>query len=304
LPTSALVLNKTVHFRPDAYCCVAENLESASYPGLACVYITHYCRIDILEEGVKHLMNHGLPSGIPFETKEHDKINRWKWSIVEEARRDEVKGFPKITNQSDSADATTAVYEKIVAKSDTLGVSSLSAMLEMGGVNISSWGAFTNASLHSLLHELQSGASHLERDLLSGKVRRVLSSSMVQMVVHERNPQEIDDLEAGTPGLAQDSEIAEEMADEKNICQYRPDLSCFEIVHLDVLSYPGLPCVHQTQRVQFKSHSSNIDSGLSSGQIKSPFTSEANGVPSCEMEGTLPLSTPTLPTLLRDCRST
>eukprot|EP00959_Pyramimonas_sp_CCMP1952_P261225 5461521-Pyramimonas_sp.AAC.1 len=58
----------------ESYCCLAEHLESPSYPGLACVYTTHYCSVQLVDSGLSRLREIGILEE-EFETPEDDKVN-------------------------------------------------------------------------------------------------------------------------------------------------------------------------------------------------------------------------------------
>lgn len=228
-----------VRFMQEAYCCVAENLESSSYPGLPCVYITHYCAVQLLDSGLPSFEEIGMLEP-QFDTKEEDgKINRWRWVDLDEARKTKVKGFPKL-DENQNAD-TIGLWQLIESAPDDIG--DLRVLLEMGGVNVSAWGMYAQDSLKSLLQEIQSGASTLERDDISGKVRRVICSSLVQLKVS--GSKEAEKLNPGGLGF--------DLGDARSMVNYRADRGVWEVLHSDTASYPGLPCCYQTRLVQFES---------------------------------------------------
>ena len=228
-----------VRFMQEAYCCVAENLESSSYPGLPCVYITHYCAVQLLDSALPIFQEIGMLEP-EFDTTEEDgKVNRWRWIDLDEARKNKVKGFPKL-EESQNAD-NVGLWQLI--ESSPADIGDLRVLLEMGGVNVSAWGVYTQESLKSLLQEIQSGASALERDDISGKVRRVICSSLVQLKVD--GPKERELLN-GLPG-------GFDLGDARSMVNYRADRGVWEVLHSDTASYPGLPCCYQTRLVQFES---------------------------------------------------
>lgn len=86
-------------FREDLYKVITEEKDSASYPGLPCVYRTHYVRMDILSSGVAldSFSIAGLPQCTAFETTEISKQGtkrlQWEWVDADIARKRGVKGF-------------------------------------------------------------------------------------------------------------------------------------------------------------------------------------------------------------------
>merc|ERR1719235_624736 len=74
-----------------------ETMDSKSYPGILCVYRTHYIQIEILEAGLHLFEGKGLPGGEDFETSETSKagtkVYKWGWVTVEEALETKVKGL-------------------------------------------------------------------------------------------------------------------------------------------------------------------------------------------------------------------
>jgi len=99
LPEDFRALQEVVGFMAECYNCVAESLESGSYPGLSCVYVTHFCGVQLLESGVPHFEALGLLNP-DFETQEADKTNKWRWTPLSEARKAKVKGFPNMASPS------------------------------------------------------------------------------------------------------------------------------------------------------------------------------------------------------------
>jgi hypothetical protein len=41
-----------------------------------------------------------------LETKEKDKVNRWRWTPIDEARKTKAKGFPTLQDESSDKAAT------------------------------------------------------------------------------------------------------------------------------------------------------------------------------------------------------
>ncbi|CAE8662195.1 unnamed protein product [Polarella glacialis] len=62
-------------FMPEGYCQLIEKVESTSYPGLLCTWLTHFCSIQLLEAGVEFFEGPGMLRD-SFETVEKDKTNR------------------------------------------------------------------------------------------------------------------------------------------------------------------------------------------------------------------------------------
>ncbi|CAK0874341.1 unnamed protein product [Prorocentrum cordatum] len=238
LPDDFPQLDTVCRFMQEAYCCVAENMESASYPGLPCVYVTHYCGVQICETALQLFEEQGCLADT-FTTTEADKTNVWRWMPVDEARGNKVKGFPATKHE----DADTVSYKALDRRPWTEG---LRVLLEMGAVNVSAWGEFTMASLKSLARELKTGNAHLERDGRTGRLRRVMKSSVLHLMVDEPSG-------SLSPGLRPvDCAPAFSLEDAREMVHYRPDLTCFEVVYPDTASYPGLPCCQQTNLVQFE----------------------------------------------------
>eukprot|EP00927_Polykrikos_kofoidii_P020571 TRINITY_DN19793_c0_g2_i5.p1 TRINITY_DN19793_c0_g2~~TRINITY_DN19793_c0_g2_i5.p1 ORF type:complete len:648 (-),score=95.99 TRINITY_DN19793_c0_g2_i5:221-2164(-) len=239
LPTE-FPLESAVRFVPEAYCCVAENLESSSYPGLTCLYVTHYCTAKVSEAGVESFSRGGFLAD-EFETVEDGKLCRWKWTDLNAARRDKVKGLPNLKEQ-EVGNSERAVYEKLLTV--PLDVVGLRVLLEVGGVNVSSWGEHGAVALKSLAKELESGASCLERDQSNGRIRRVVKSSSVRVKV---SPGQSTQSGCGTI-METDADLVEGegtssmcFENAKDLAQLRADSEYVEMLHVDVTSYPGLP---------------------------------------------------------------
>jgi len=241
-----------VRFMNEAYCCLAENLESNSYPGIPCVYITHYCSVQLLDSSVPVFQELGFLE-TEFSTHEEDgKINRWRWVELEEARNSKVKGFPQLEENKDQ-ETDAGVWQQVEVP-DNPG--DLRVLLEFGGVNVSTWGMFTKTSLESLLSELKNGASTLEREEVSGKVRRVICSSLVQLKVDgiQENEQVLNRPD-GSRAVSQQG-FGFGLGDARSMVNFRADRGVWELTHSDSSSYPGLPCCYQTKLVQFEAQQS------------------------------------------------
>jgi len=246
---SSYPLDEVVRFMPEVYCCLAENLESSSYPGLPCVYVTHYCGVQLLDGGLDNFCKLGFLED-EFETKESDdKVNLWQWRDLEDARQNKVKGFPDFKQSEPKDHEQQATYEPILRLPGD--VAGLRVLLEVGGVQVHAWGEFTAASLESLSRELHLGASHLEREVASGKIRRVLKSSLVQMMVQSGVSNSGSEQQLRGDNKSQSTSSRWDMSEAKGLVRYRADLDCFEVMHVDVSSYPGLPVCTQTRLVQF-----------------------------------------------------
>ncbi|CAE7895994.1 HTR3A, partial [Symbiodinium sp. KB8] len=253
VPGCEIDVLRHLRFMQEAYCCVAENLESNSFPGLPCVYITHYCGVQILDNALPLFKDIGFLE-TDFETKESDgKINKWRWVDVSNARQDKVKGFPKL--EEDGKDqAAEGLWQQLDTPQDP---GDLRVLLEMGGVNVTTWGMYTEESLKCLLDELKIGASTLERDDVSGKVRRAICSNLVQLKVDEEMSQQGQGFGLG---------------DARRMVRFRPERGVWEVVQSDTSSYPGLPCCYQTRLVQF-------DAKQKEFPRKMPSDASINGLP-------------------------
>jgi len=218
-------VDKAYHFVKEAYCCCVEKLESSSFPGLPCVYITHYCVLQLLDDGAKLLEALGMLKD-EFDTQEKDKkVNCWIWRNHEEARRSNVKGFPQLGKALDKP-KSHHVYTPIEVPKD---VQALKSVLEAGQVDTSAWGAYMEESLSSLMGELLSGASKLEKEVNTGALRRVVTCSMLQITVNESEEPKTDTL-----------------------VKFRQSVQRWEVWHQDFTSFPGLPSCHQTQVLQLE----------------------------------------------------
>jgi len=74
--------------------------DSASYPGIPAVYLTHYVHLAVKESSMAEsaFKECGLPEGCEFETEELKQAGavkfKWQWVDIQEARISGVKGFP------------------------------------------------------------------------------------------------------------------------------------------------------------------------------------------------------------------
>mmetsp|Transcript_4756 Transcript_4756/g.7816 ORF Transcript_4756/g.7816 Transcript_4756/m.7816 type:complete len:276 (+) Transcript_4756:62-889(+) len=81
-------------YREDLYKVVFEEKDSASYPGLPCIYRTHYVRMDISGGVALDLFSAaGLPGCTAFETTEKTQRHQWEWVDKDVARNRGVKGL-------------------------------------------------------------------------------------------------------------------------------------------------------------------------------------------------------------------
>lgn len=247
---------ESLRFMHEAYCCICEKLESASYPGLPCTYITHYCSVQLLDAGLPHFDKLGMLMD-SFDSEEPDKVNRWRWTAMEQARASKVKGFPEV--KTPEVSNITSWLPLKVPPEDLVG---LRIALEVGGVNVETWGEYTQESLSSLARELSTGLSRLEQDADSGKVRRVIKSRLVQLMVGEgeSNAEKSSADHIHIPGsttgdgslvpISQSGALNMEQA--RSMVHFNSNMGVFELEHVDITSYPGLPCCHQTRQLQFK----------------------------------------------------
>ncbi|CAE7560393.1 CLASP [Symbiodinium natans] len=130
----------------------------------------------------------------------------------------------------------------------------------MGGVNVTTWGMYTEESLRCLHNELKIGASTLERDDISGKVRRAICSNLVQLKVGEAL-----DNQQGSQGSFG-------LGEARSMVQFRPEKGVWEVVQSDTHSYPGLPACYQTRLVQFDAKQPELPR-------KVPSDASMNGLP-------------------------
>lgn len=180
-----------------------------------------------------------------FDTKEADKLNRWRWTPIEEARSSNVKGFPELQPIEDSGIAASWKLLGSLPEDPR----SLRTLLEVGGVSVVTWGDYAEASLAALFKELNLGASRLERDALTGKLRRVIPSKLVQMMVGQgAEPSGMIDRMLHVPDSVSGQMT---MPHARSMVNFNADMGLFELEHSDVTSYPGLPCCHQTKQLQF-----------------------------------------------------
>ncbi|CAK0900103.1 unnamed protein product [Prorocentrum cordatum] len=236
-------------FMHESYCCLAEHLESPSYPGLACVYTTHYCSVQLVGSGLSRLREIGILEE-EFETPEDDKVNVWRWTDIKEARESKAKGFPAFeafsSSDAGSPQSQEASFEPVA--SIPTDPAQMRVFLEIGGVNVSLWGKFVHDSLLSLMDEVEKGVSRLERDVETGKLRRVMTSSHVHF--------NLSSAAAGRPGAPAGPGSHFGRDEAMDLVRYRSDLECFEVEHVNVAAYPGLPCFHQTRQMHFAPRSS------------------------------------------------
>lgn len=74
--------------------------DSASYPGIPAVYLTHYVHLAVKEKSAAEaaFKERGLPDCAEFETEELKQSGTvkftWQWIDIQEARVSGVKGFP------------------------------------------------------------------------------------------------------------------------------------------------------------------------------------------------------------------
>lgn len=82
--------------------------DSASYPGIPAVYLTHYVHLVVKERSSAEaaFKDCGLPGCAAFETQEEKQSGivqlNWEWVNIQEARVSGVKGFPGDRNRRGS----------------------------------------------------------------------------------------------------------------------------------------------------------------------------------------------------------
>eukprot|EP00931_Biecheleriopsis_adriatica_P049570 TRINITY_DN28684_c0_g1_i1.p1 TRINITY_DN28684_c0_g1~~TRINITY_DN28684_c0_g1_i1.p1 ORF type:complete len:2474 (-),score=444.16 TRINITY_DN28684_c0_g1_i1:69-7490(-) len=242
---------EAVRFVEKEYCCVAEHLQSSSYPNLPSVYCTHYCVLQLSEYGIEKLQGLGMLEP-EFQTEESDgKVNCWCWMPLVQARKN-VKGFPRLIKEP----LQRAQWQRLSDVPSDIDL--LKTLLLDGKVDVNSWGAYATASLESLANELKSGATHLERDQLTGTLRRVFESSAVQLKTFSEVSEEGN--KKGRPRKPRRTSIRESPevvacigvdAPERGRAAFNQETGFWEITSLDTGSYPGLLSCHQTQFVHF-----------------------------------------------------
>mmetsp|Transcript_22622 Transcript_22622/g.63053 ORF Transcript_22622/g.63053 Transcript_22622/m.63053 type:complete len:704 (+) Transcript_22622:51-2162(+) len=251
-------------FRDDAYVMMMETLDSASYPGLTCVYHTHYARVDICEGGVPFLQHCGLPGCEDFASEETTKLGTkkmyWTWMDADEARETKVKGIIQ--------DTTNDGHQRVawIPVGDIGSADTLEDILVKGGVVVERWGTARTKKLQALLHELEIALCTLERSGISNHVRRVVTPAFITVKQEQAQQQQQQQGEeqpfekhVGVEGVRR-SIATEERSGAfcKNLALegnggagvvYRSDLNCFEAAIDDTSSFPGLPSVQRTKRV-------------------------------------------------------
>lgn len=269
-------LNKPdrARFLEDTYCMMLETTDSKSYPGIQCVYRTHYVQIELLEGCLPLFQSLGLPTGEEFHTEEQTKKGTkkftWSWTNFQKAYESKVKGI--------LTDATAGVpqpdYKKATAwvSAEPIEIESpeaLSAFLIQGGVDIlSKWSSSLDGKLLALLQELRLELCTLEKNMVNGQVRRVLKPAFISVkqqggilvasdkaVSKAPNPRESHtwnnflEAERGTDYFDKLG-VTLNHDDTDGVC-YRSDLKCFETNSNQDSSFPDLKCIQRTNRVNF-----------------------------------------------------
>lgn len=264
-----------IRFDEERYCVMLETMDSASYPGIPCVYRTHYVKIDLLSGCAKIFEENGL--GIPEmsdftttkKTRTDNCVLHWSWMTSDQAQEAKVKGILR-QNALPANDGIESVSWVMVQDVDS--TKEVEQLLKNGGVAIDQWGPTKSRRIRNLMEELWRGFCTLERSEASNRVRRVLNVAFITVKEEDSSLVPSDQLESlpteGEPDAEDLTVIDIEEQDEVNICTslrdhffaeegssimksvvYRNELECFEAKFDDHTSFPGLPCVQRTKRL-------------------------------------------------------
>lgn len=161
-------------FREDKYCMMLETLDSASYPGVQCVYRTHYAQVDILEGGLHLFKTCGLPGGENFTTEETSskgtKVMHWQWLDGETVIKDKVKGILQ-TAKGTAEDVAWQEIKDVTA-------ANIRDVLASGGVPVMDW-VNQGRRIQALLQEIKKGLCTLEKSPVTSKIRRVVCPAFI-----------------------------------------------------------------------------------------------------------------------------
>lgn len=270
IPLKDLELEKVIKFRDDLYCFEVEKLDSASYPGLPCIYRTHYTQLDILDEGLPIFKKFNLPQGEDFVTYEESalgtKKHQWKWMDVEEAQKKKVKKFPPDMEAESRQTSDTMMPENEEA---------LRTFLEASKVDCNQWGTGKAKTVLSLFKEIQEGSSTLEMNQSTGNVQRVVEPVFIKLkyknmvlveteqemadgrkrtrnmvIAEKKEPRDLNVYATSIRGLYEELGIPIETLKTKGALRFREDVYCCRTEYMDSSSYPGLACVYRTHYSQ------------------------------------------------------
>lgn len=259
-------------FRQDLYCCRAEHMNSASYPGLSCIYRTHYAQVEIMDQGLPLFKDLGLPDGTPFETVEKGKKIKWQWYDVTLAAQNKIKGYLESKGLQADANLDVSAPETVDA---------LKALLKDDGVNVALWGVGKAKTVAALFLEISSGTCVLERSPKTMRLIRVVEPAFIAFKWRgEKLVQVSEDLEdpviekrrkSAVGCFVEDSKKAQQLVrrksqerepgenDSPGNVRFREDLNCFEIENYESVVYPDLQCVYRTKYVQLEQRQEEDD---------------------------------------------
>lgn len=259
-----------VSFRDDSYCMMLETMDSKSYPGVPCVYRTHYVMLEVLEAGLPLFAKYGLPGFEDFETEEHTKKGTkkmiWMWQDTEKCLETKVKGMLS----DDTAGVPILDYKKALAwmpveYKQFQSMEAVEQLLTMGKVDIGRWGDLKERKIKSLLQEIKLEFCALEKNNVTGQVRRVQKTAFIAVkqqggVLVSKKPaagiagnlSEISTVVDADHGKEYFENLGVKLCtDEQDAVFYRSDLRCFEANSNEDNCFPGLPCINRTKCVSF-----------------------------------------------------
>lgn len=277
IPLEELQKEGKMKYREDRYCMMLETMDSKSYPGLTCVYKTHYIQVDILNEGLEFFKDKGLPFGDDFWTEETSskgtKKMHWGWVDVVQAQEDKVKGM---LQPPQGAPRKYSVVDKNKLEWMDIGrfetIEALRDLLKECNVSVEKW---AEVQLAALLQEMTVSVCTLERR--DKHLRRVVRPAFIsvkqqggQLVTAaptskggEKEPTDSGAMEQEPTGGDRDAFDTDAslgaLGNDDNSAtavHYNDILRCFEAEIDDSMSFPGLNTIQRTKRVQLDTQQS------------------------------------------------
>lgn len=156
-----------------------------SYPGLYCLYRTHYVSLDIMDstEAMAVFNNMGIPDGREFQTIEEHRVhgtrtNHWKWMSLGDAINLKVKEFPpEVKSRVASMNNTSQSQKRL----DVMSIEELQALLTNEGCDVGQFGVGQAKTVRALYHEIMEGSCVLEKPTLDGPLQRIVEPVFVEL---------------------------------------------------------------------------------------------------------------------------
>jgi hypothetical protein len=287
IPLQSLTSPGVLYCNEQSHFCSEMSAICFSYPGLYCLYRTHYVAVDIMDskEAAQVFKNLGIPQGNAFQTLEEHPVdglrtNHWTWMELRDAITQRVKEFPpEVKNRVESL-STNFKKNRV----DVMSIEELIKLLEDEGCDTELFGQGQAKTVRALYHELMEGSCVLEKPHSTGPLQRIVEPVFVELrfkdkvllntkqtledgrtrernmlLAEKKHPRDDGSLtkregcwDAALRGIGEELGLPLESLLQPGILNLNQTEYAQSTLIKDSFSYPGVPCVYRNHYVVYE----------------------------------------------------